>query len=107
MREDHLAFRDFTQVYNNFTKDKVFLYQSKQFLENEIRMRLTNCFGETEAHIARECPEIFHVALGMAKYSPFKRFFDERIQWLVESGIESMQIGLHSSSLRLDFQVDA
>ncbi len=44
-------------------------------------------FGETSAHIARECAESFHVALGLVKHSPYKAPMDRRIRQLTEAGL--------------------
>ena len=43
-------------------------------------------YGSTSAHIARECPESFHVALGLVRRSPYKAAFDRQIRRLSEGG---------------------
>ncbi len=42
LADQHRPFYDFNVGFANYSRGEVFLYQSKQFLENEIRTRLTN-----------------------------------------------------------------
>lgn len=43
--------------------------------------------GETDAHIARECPQFYFIAIGLNKDSIFKPVFDQRIQQFREAGL--------------------
>ncbi len=42
LADDHRGFRSFDEGFANFSRGEILLYQSKKFLENEIRTRLTN-----------------------------------------------------------------
>ena len=103
----HFIDVDMDLSFEMFSKNEnLAIYHSKQALEYEIRLSLTDewvttfclkCyfmstivlfrFGLTNAHIMTECPLYYYIAFGLAKKSIYKKRFDQLIQRFQEAGL--------------------